>query len=254
MSTMRISQLADQAGVPASTLRYYESAGLLPAERTPAGYRSYGPDALERLGVIGAAKQLGLPLDEIAELLEVWESGTCGQVRADLRPRVATRLTQAEARTAELAALTASLRRALDHLDALPDRAGRCDAQCGFPDPRPMAVPVATHTSAKRWRSAPVACTLTSAELAERADQWRTTLTGAVRDTIPDGVRLTLPAERVGLLATLAAAEQHCCPFFDFRLHLDGPVVHLEARAPAAAADLLDRLFDPTQDSRGAPR
>ncbi|MFF0009795.1 MerR family DNA-binding transcriptional regulator [Streptomyces tibetensis] len=37
MSTMRISQLATRSGVPATTLRFYESAGLLPAERTPAG-------------------------------------------------------------------------------------------------------------------------------------------------------------------------------------------------------------------------
>jgi MerR family regulatory protein len=34
MSSYRISQLAQQCGVPASTLRFYEGAGLLPAERT----------------------------------------------------------------------------------------------------------------------------------------------------------------------------------------------------------------------------
>lgn len=50
MSTMRISQF----GVPATTLRFYETAGL-PAGRTPAGYRTYGADALERLAFITAA-------------------------------------------------------------------------------------------------------------------------------------------------------------------------------------------------------
>ncbi|MGU3500710.1 MerR family DNA-binding transcriptional regulator [Mycobacterium sp. C31M] len=41
MTDMRISQLAARSGVPATTLRYYESAGLLRAGRTAAGYRIY---------------------------------------------------------------------------------------------------------------------------------------------------------------------------------------------------------------------
>jgi DNA-binding transcriptional MerR regulator len=69
MSTMRISQLAERTGVPATTLRFYETAGLLPAERTRSGYRVYGEEAVERLAFIGAAEGLGLPLEEIAELL-----------------------------------------------------------------------------------------------------------------------------------------------------------------------------------------
>ncbi|MFD5036597.1 MerR family DNA-binding transcriptional regulator [Streptomyces sp. NPDC058377] len=47
---MRISQLAERSGVPATTLRFYAGAGLLPADRTPAGYRVYGEDAVERYG------------------------------------------------------------------------------------------------------------------------------------------------------------------------------------------------------------
>ncbi len=136
---MRISQLAERSGVPATTLRFYESAGLLPAERSPTGYRLYGEDAVERLAFIGAAKHLGLPLEEVAELLAVWESGACAQVKSDLRPRIAARITDAEARAAELAAFTATLHTALDHLDALPDRPGRCDPECGFLAPAASA-------------------------------------------------------------------------------------------------------------------
>ncbi|MEV6422432.1 MerR family transcriptional regulator [Streptomyces sp. NPDC051662] len=132
MSAMRISQLAARCGVPATTLRYYESAGLLPADRTPAGYRVYGEDAVERLAFIGAAKHLGLPLDEIRELLALWEGGACREVKAELRPRIAARLEEAERRVAELTAFTTSLNSALDHLDALPDRAEPCDPRCGF--------------------------------------------------------------------------------------------------------------------------
>ncbi|MFJ8846033.1 MerR family transcriptional regulator [Streptomyces cyaneofuscatus] len=74
---MRISQLAARSGVPATTLRFYEDAGLRPAERTPAGYRVYGENAVQRLAFIGAAKHLGLPLEEISELLTVWEAAAC---------------------------------------------------------------------------------------------------------------------------------------------------------------------------------
>jgi hypothetical protein len=58
VTTMRISQLAERSGVPATTLRFYEATGLLPAARNPAGYRLYGEEAVERLAFIGAAKHL----------------------------------------------------------------------------------------------------------------------------------------------------------------------------------------------------
>ncbi|MER7815798.1 MerR family transcriptional regulator [Streptomyces sp. NPDC096153] len=250
---MRISQLAEHCGVPATTLRFYESAGLLPADRSPAGYRLYGEDAVERLAFIGAAKHLGLPLEEISQLLAVWESGACADVKADLRPRVEARIADAEVRAAELASFTATLHRALDHLDALPDRPGRCDPECGFLTPtahraRPVDVPLSRSSQAadaERWRTAPVACSLSADGIGERTTQWQQLTGGAVRKAIPDGLRLSLPASRAGDVAALAAAEQQCCPFFDFRLHLDGRLLHLEVRAPADGSGLLAEWFGP---------
>lgn len=256
---MRISQLAERSGIPATTLRFYESAGLLPADRTPTGYRIYGEDAVQRLAFIGAAKHVGLPLGEIGELLAVWEAGACRDVKADLRPRIAARLNEAEAHADGLVAFAASLRAALDHLDSLPDRSDRCDPGCGFLSPAPSSggsgEPVdvalapsrrAAQEDAERWRAEPVVCSLTGDGLTERAAQWREVVDGAVRTTVPEGLRLTLPVERTQRVAQLAAAEQRCCPFFDFRLHLDGPRLHLEVRAPADGANLLADLFGPS--------
>jgi hypothetical protein len=90
-----------------------------------------------------------------------------------------------------------------------------------------------------------VACSLTSAAIGGRAEQWRQLMRGAEHEEIPDGRRLTLPVQHAEAVAALAAAEQQCCPFFDFRLHLDGPVLHLEVRAPAEGAGLLAELFTP---------
>lgn len=295
MSPMRISQLSERTGVPATTLRFYETSGLLPADRTDAGYRIYGEDAVRRLEFIATAKHLGLPLEEVAELLAVWESGACAQVKADLRPRIAHRLAEAEQRAAEAAAFSATLRGALAHLEALPDRDEPCGPQCGFlaspappsaaspspaspspaspsaaspspapPSPAPpslappspprasttVPLPLFTdrhtaHAEPDRWREAPIACTLSNADLPERAAQWRAALTGATRTPIPEGLRLTLPSDRAATIAALAAAEQQCCAFFDFRLHFDGPILHLEVRAPEAGAGLLDQVFTP---------
>ena len=207
---------------------------------------------MDWLAFIASAKHLGLPLEEAAELLAVWGSGSCAQVRADLRPRIASRIADAQGRIAELKAFATSLYGALEHLDALPDREGRCDPECGFltpePEPRSRAVPVTLSPSreageSERWRTAPVACSLTGQGLVERTAQWRQALDGAVSEPVPDGVRLALPRDRAGVVASLAAAEQECCPFFDFRLHLDGTRLLFEVRAPVEGAALLARLF-----------
>jgi DNA-binding transcriptional MerR regulator len=234
MTTMRISQLAERSGVPATTLRFYEDAGLLTADRSPAGYRMYGEDAVTRLAFIGSAKHLGLPLEEIGELLAVWEDGACADVKADLRPRVAARLAEAERRLGELSAFTDSLHRVVRDLDALPDRQVPCDGECGFPD---------GHRAADAPAEQPIACSLTGEGMADRVAAWRSVTEGAVRTEFPGGLRLALPADRSAAVAELAAAERRCCPFFDFRLRFGDEMIELEVRAPADAADLLTDLF-----------
>lgn len=114
---MHISQLAQLSGVPASTLRYYESIGLLPAARDSTGFRVYSEDSLTRLAFIMAAKHLGLPLTEIRDLLVACDEHVHPAVRVDLRRQLTTRLDQAELRVRELVTFTDSLRCALKRLD-----------------------------------------------------------------------------------------------------------------------------------------
>lgn len=71
-------------------------------------------------------------------------------------------------------------------------------------------------------------------------------MVGAVpRQPIPDGLRFTVPADRAGDVAAVAAAEQQCCPFLDFQLQCQGPQLVLEVRAPAEASEVLADLFTP---------
>ncbi|MBL9104092.1 MAG: helix-turn-helix domain-containing protein [Myxococcales bacterium] len=62
--------LAEATGVGAETIRYYEQIGLLPPpERTANGYRVYTPAHAQRLTFIRHARDLGLSLDAVRELL-----------------------------------------------------------------------------------------------------------------------------------------------------------------------------------------
>jgi Cd(II)/Pb(II)-responsive transcriptional regulator len=69
---MRIGELARQAGVDVQTVRYYEHQGLLDApSRTSSGYRTYGPQHLERLNFVRHCRSLDMPLSEIKRLIDL---------------------------------------------------------------------------------------------------------------------------------------------------------------------------------------
>ncbi|TQV75917.1 MerR family transcriptional regulator [Denitrobaculum tricleocarpae] len=82
---MQIGELAACAGVSHRTIHYYERLGLLvPSEREGAGYRYYNEEALKRLEKIAALKRLGLSLDEIASVIDLYfedDSGIRGKER-----------------------------------------------------------------------------------------------------------------------------------------------------------------------------
>ena len=69
MMEMSISQVAHQAGIRPSTLRYYEEIGLLPPPRRVSGRRQYDDSVFERLAIIQTAQQAGFTLAELRILL-----------------------------------------------------------------------------------------------------------------------------------------------------------------------------------------
>ena len=86
-----MSELAEQGRVSADAVRYYGRLGLLPETgRSGSGHRYYDEEALERLRFIKGLQWLDLTLDEIRELLELWDSGACpcGPASAVLQKRI----------------------------------------------------------------------------------------------------------------------------------------------------------------------
>jgi DNA-binding transcriptional MerR regulator len=86
---MKIGELAERTGIPASTIRYYEKEGLLPkAQRGANGYRVYQAYALERLDLIQLGQKLGFSLDAIRSITtlqgEALKDALLGQLDARL--------------------------------------------------------------------------------------------------------------------------------------------------------------------------
>jgi MerR family transcriptional regulator, redox-sensitive transcriptional activator SoxR len=72
---LSIGEVAAEAGVSVSAIRFYERNGLLPEAERAGGKRRFGPDTVRRLGVIDIAKQAGFSLDEVRALLDSIDQG-----------------------------------------------------------------------------------------------------------------------------------------------------------------------------------
>ncbi|MEE9454438.1 MAG: helix-turn-helix domain-containing protein [Paracoccaceae bacterium] len=69
---LSIGDLSRKTGVKIPTVRYYEQMGLISApERSSGNQRRYSTVELERLSFIKHARDLGLKIDAIRELLEL---------------------------------------------------------------------------------------------------------------------------------------------------------------------------------------
>lgn len=104
---LNIGQASERVGVSAKMIRYYEEIGLIPpTERTEAGYRMYGEKNLHTLRFIRRARDLGFSIEEISDLLALWNdrSRRSADVKrlalkhvSDLRTKIAELTGMAEA-------------------------------------------------------------------------------------------------------------------------------------------------------------
>ena len=74
-SRLSIGDFARRAGVAASTLRFYESQGLLQGRRSVGGHRQYSRGELRRVAFVRAAQAVGLTLQQIRAALATLPDG-----------------------------------------------------------------------------------------------------------------------------------------------------------------------------------
>jgi MerR family redox-sensitive transcriptional activator SoxR len=72
---LTIREAASRPSVPATTLRYYETIGLLPSPPRISGRRHYDPSVLDLLAVITTARRAGFTLAEVRELVDAMMAG-----------------------------------------------------------------------------------------------------------------------------------------------------------------------------------
>ena len=220
MSNYTIGEVATRSGFAASALRYYEDIGLVvPAARTEAGYRVYDDTTLGRLAFIARAKGLGCTLEEITDLLTLWDGDACAPLQHRFHALVTSKIAAARRQIDELAAFSAQLDQAAAQL-AGPPTDGPCDDGCACVAPLQIGV------KPPLGDDVPIACTLDPGERAERVAAWRALL-GDDRPVGPG--RFVLPAGAdLGELGRLVEAEGDCCPFLAFTLTIDAAGVVLE--------------------------
>lgn len=113
MQGYSIGELAKAAGVPVSTVRFYERHGILkPDARTGGNYREYSERALERLRFIRTSQSTGFSLNDITALLQIAYSddAPCDDVLTLARNRLA----DVRARIRDLRRLEKALAKSLD--------------------------------------------------------------------------------------------------------------------------------------------
>ena len=76
MGSYDIAQVAEQTGLTAHTLRYYEKESLVPeVPRDASGHRRYSEQHLRILNFVNALRATGMPIREIKRYLSMYAEG-----------------------------------------------------------------------------------------------------------------------------------------------------------------------------------
>ncbi|MCV7378718.1 MerR family transcriptional regulator [Mycobacterium alsense] len=109
---LKIGELADMTGTTAPAIRYYEEIGLLPTPARVGGQRRYGGDDVRRLTFIRRCRDLGFPVEQVRQLVELMRDDHRSCLEA--RGVAETHLTALRAKLVELRALERSMARLIE--------------------------------------------------------------------------------------------------------------------------------------------
>ncbi len=105
---MNIGQAASTTGISAKMIRHYESINLIKqSSRTEAGYRTYQDSDLHALRFIKRGRSLGFSLDQIRDLLSLWNDSH--RASSDVKAIALTHVADLEQRITELSEMRDTL-------------------------------------------------------------------------------------------------------------------------------------------------
>ena len=104
-----IGEVAEQSGLAASAIRYYERLGLVDPAGREGGRRVFGDNAWRRLKAITAAREAGFSLHEVRRLLDSQAEGS-----QDWKALVEEKIRDVEDRIQRLVAVSGILRESLE--------------------------------------------------------------------------------------------------------------------------------------------
>lgn len=120
-----IGELSTQTGVKVTTIRFYEDKGLLnKPDRTAGNQRRYDQAALNRLGFIRHARDLGLPLSDVRALISLEgakgvELDRAHEIAQSQRTNLRNRIAQLQMLEAELTRISQACDGQHDHVCAV---------------------------------------------------------------------------------------------------------------------------------------
>jgi Cu(I)-responsive transcriptional regulator len=105
---MNIGQASTKSGVSQRMIRHYETIGLIPkAARRDSGYRDYDERDVHTLRFIRRARDLGFPIEEIGQLLALWQDRS--RASADVKALAAARAQELKRKELQIQAMRRSL-------------------------------------------------------------------------------------------------------------------------------------------------
>ena len=123
---LKISELSEQTGLSAHTLRYYEKYGLINASnRSEKGYRFYTDSDVRRVQFVKTARNTGFSLSDIGQLLSIRvnkQSHSCQEV-TDITQK---KLFEVNAKVNDLLSMQQTLKLLLDSCCGGPENATHC--------------------------------------------------------------------------------------------------------------------------------
>lgn len=104
---MNIGEVAERAGLPSKTIRYYEDIKLIRLARDANGYRAFSENDLHKLTFIGRARALGFTIENCRALLALWEDSS--RASADVKQIAGEHLDEIDRKIADLKSMRETL-------------------------------------------------------------------------------------------------------------------------------------------------